>query len=458
MLPPPPPPVPQASVPLPPAPPQPAPPRPGGGYQQAMQWRWRGGQQQAAWSRTSQVARITNGSTVPAPLPPPPPPVPPGQCEAGHRSSSTAVPPEMHPPASCQKATPAADGATSELTVAEEHDTAEKEGVGGEAVGIVGAPPTWLLDFVGSSPSDESASKAAGGAAPVTALTAASIRRRSKWSYNAPPDLESPTQQALEVPRDSTAQAAVSLQAVSQEPVAAVARVADPDAVASTSANHDDELAAKPTVACVQAIGFSLVDCPASGFGCDIYVHRSVADPQMLSRKDIVACRVQMMEGGPTAAAPFWRLEGTARSAPLPQRFAEYDGIIAETVISEGSMQVECEAIWDKYGRQPRLRSSIMTICGLRARDRIGFHIHIDEATGVPEVAPPVWRVCDVFEAGKAVAIKAAAASSKAPEPPLAKPRKKVSERKRTDVSEEKPKRGKKQRRKVYDPLDDEAL
>jgi len=139
------------------------------------------------------------------------------------------------------------------------------------------------------------------------------------------------------------------------------------------------------------ARGFSTVVCPDSGFECDVYVHCSVVDPQLLVVDEVLAFRICVSaQGLPQAAAPIWKLRGwSGIDSPA---WGQYVGHVSE-LQAHGSAYVDCPEAVTAYGLPPLIHEGVMTACGLKVGDMIAFNVHVD-ASGRPQVPAPCWKCC----------------------------------------------------------------
>jgi len=142
--------------------------------------------------------------------------------------------------------------------------------------------------------------------------------------------------------------------------------------------------------------GFSMVNCPGSGFDHAVYVHSSVADPEVLAPDDVVAFTIRAnAHGRPEACSPFWKLMGW-NGQVRPTCFGEYQGRIGRAA-SNGCAVVTCREVAARHGMEAQVHDTVMNLCALTAGDRIAFNLHIN-AAGNPQVSAPVWRCCLVHE------------------------------------------------------------
>jgi len=142
--------------------------------------------------------------------------------------------------------------------------------------------------------------------------------------------------------------------------------------------------------------GFSKVVCPGSGFDCDVHVHSSVADPEVLAPDDVVAFKIHVDAGGvPQAVAPFWKLMGWDGQVK-PVAFGAYYGRIG-ALPPNGCCIVVCPEVSKAHGSDASVRDSVMSLCALTSGDTIAFDLQV-EAPGRPHVALPLWRHCFATE------------------------------------------------------------
>lgn len=164
-------------------------------------------------------------------------------------------------------------------------------------------------------------------------------------------------------------------------PLPAKPQVAQPKEVYVGFVKSADEIA-----------GMSMAACPSFSVENDVCVPSSVADPEILCERDIVAFAVDMDSNGKAAAAaPFWKLMGSTGQEHLPA-FAKFSGKIGRAV-SKTLALVECQEVVATMGSVAYIAEGTMDACMLTFGDSIAFTAK-KAGAGQLLVESPVWRCC----------------------------------------------------------------
>jgi len=139
--------------------------------------------------------------------------------------------------------------------------------------------------------------------------------------------------------------------------------------------------------------GFSLVVTDPNDESSTVYVHHTVADPNVLAKGQPVAFKVHISpKGSPQASAPVWRLAGLGKNEQgATITWGEYIGKVA-ALMPDGTGLVDCREIKARFGQQAFVNQQVAQWCALKMEDVIRFNVSME--TGVPTIQAPLWKQC----------------------------------------------------------------
>jgi len=134
--------------------------------------------------------------------------------------------------------------------------------------------------------------------------------------------------------------------------------------------------------------GISFVAC--HGYPKDVFVHGTIADPNLLELGMYVAFKVRYnAKQEPQADPPFYRLTGWLREGETPS-FGQDEGEV-KNLTQLGHGFVDCPRVEAEFGRKAMIHCKVMKTCELQVGDYIHFETRVG-TQGFPQVNAPCWK------------------------------------------------------------------